>query len=599
MNKGQLAIIILVSLLMSGLSPLIEAMPSAPLKAGPMTLTVHAPINIDHDGQFDVVHGVSAGTGTKNDPYIIENWSITVSSMGGIRLNYTTKYFTIRNCKITGGAYNVPGIYFYHISNGTADNNTLLTNEGAIKVEYSNWNVISNNTINNDASDGIYIQDSSNNTIMHNDVRHSGGGGLVVTAKSPNNRIFDNDLYLSYAVGVGLYQSKDNQFYGNRVYSNGDAGIDAHDDNDKIENNTIYGNKNNGINDDGSGVIANNTIYDNQQTGILIDGLADGIRIEGNVIYNETYGIYASIANHLMIMNNTIRSSPMVGLVAKNCVSSKIQHNLLEDNYIGMALGSATISTTVQDNRVFNNTNGIQVSSFSQAALYNNTMADNRYDFSIDGYELEDFNLTIATNNTVEGRPIYYLFGQKDMVVPSGAGFVGVAGCHNVTVKDQAIYNESAGILVAYGDNITVENNHNYNDYAGIEVNAAKDSRFHDNLLFKDENGIILETYAFSGNERNSIDHNMIFNCSIAGVYTRDSFGSAVGSRIHDNDIHDNSIGLWLSYSMNNIIDNNTINNNSRSGIVLAAFFDRIQDNRIYDNGNGTLISGGKGNVLS
>ncbi|MBM1154367.1 right-handed parallel beta-helix repeat-containing protein, partial [archaeon] len=54
------------------------------------------PIIITSDNEFTADNGVSSGSGTKKDPYIIENLIIDY----GIRIYSTTKYLIIRNCII-------------------------------------------------------------------------------------------------------------------------------------------------------------------------------------------------------------------------------------------------------------------------------------------------------------------------------------------------------------------------------------------------------------------------------------------------------------------------------------------------------------------
>ncbi|TDA33944.1 MAG: hypothetical protein DSO02_03230, partial [Hadesarchaea archaeon] len=57
----------------------------------------HAPIYIEGDGNFKPANGVRSGSGTKTDPYIIENWEIDASNAHGIHIKNTTAYFVIRN----------------------------------------------------------------------------------------------------------------------------------------------------------------------------------------------------------------------------------------------------------------------------------------------------------------------------------------------------------------------------------------------------------------------------------------------------------------------------------------------------------------------
>jgi len=59
-------------------------------------LTNHDPIEITSDEDFLAF----PGSGTYEDPYLIENYNITSSTSFGIHITSTTKHFLIRNCYI-------------------------------------------------------------------------------------------------------------------------------------------------------------------------------------------------------------------------------------------------------------------------------------------------------------------------------------------------------------------------------------------------------------------------------------------------------------------------------------------------------------------
>ena len=82
----------------------------------PITIsyTLHAPIFINGNGGFIVgTNGVTGGSGTESDPFIIEDWSIDASFTDGIRMENADVHFIIRNCRIYNAAlrgYHI-GIY--------------------------------------------------------------------------------------------------------------------------------------------------------------------------------------------------------------------------------------------------------------------------------------------------------------------------------------------------------------------------------------------------------------------------------------------------------------------------------------------------------
>ena len=66
----------------------------------------HDPIYIHGNDNFTSENGVSGGSGTHNDPYIIEGWEINASSQHGITIIGVNVYFTIRDCYIHDGGIN-------------------------------------------------------------------------------------------------------------------------------------------------------------------------------------------------------------------------------------------------------------------------------------------------------------------------------------------------------------------------------------------------------------------------------------------------------------------------------------------------------------
>jgi hypothetical protein len=99
---------------------LVAILLSAPTKSfGSPVIVSHAPISIYNNNSFTQANGVTSGSGTRESPYIIENWVINASSANGIDIEGTTAYFIIRNCLIENGADDgYVGIYLNDVING-------------------------------------------------------------------------------------------------------------------------------------------------------------------------------------------------------------------------------------------------------------------------------------------------------------------------------------------------------------------------------------------------------------------------------------------------------------------------------------------------
>ena len=85
----------------------------------------HKPIAIYADNYFTAANGVRSGSGTKSDPYVIEDWKLHLARTDGcaIRIQDTKAFFVIRNIVIKGSI--TCGIFVKHAENGTIQNCTF------------------------------------------------------------------------------------------------------------------------------------------------------------------------------------------------------------------------------------------------------------------------------------------------------------------------------------------------------------------------------------------------------------------------------------------------------------------------------------------
>ena len=113
-------------------------------------LTAHNQIYINGNSNFMEANGVSAGNGSVDNPYIIENWDINTSSANGIDIRNTNAYFIIRNCIIHDGKSNYnDGLFFGSLKNGKIENVTSYNNFDGIRLYSSNNNIANCDVYNN------------------------------------------------------------------------------------------------------------------------------------------------------------------------------------------------------------------------------------------------------------------------------------------------------------------------------------------------------------------------------------------------------------------------------------------------------------------
>lgn len=130
----------------------------------------HPPIYIYGDDAFTWENGVIGGSGTADDPYIIEGWAIdTLGYDYGIYIDHTTAYFVVRNCVVRYPQERA-GIFLSAVNNGRIEGCSVYGG----KV-------------------GIHLLSSSNVTVTGNAVGYC-DKGIVVSSGSEGNLIYGNSI---------------------------------------------------------------------------------------------------------------------------------------------------------------------------------------------------------------------------------------------------------------------------------------------------------------------------------------------------------------------------------------------------------------------
>jgi len=297
--KGALLSVLIIASIMALAIPLLS--PSLVHAA----LTPHAPILIVGNAHFtkpDPVNG--GGSGTADDPYILENWDIDASSANGIYIENTTAYFVIRNCYVHDGrAQEFYGIKLDNVINGRLEKNASENNYYGICIFYcSSNNTLINNICKNNSNGGIYLEVSPYHNLINNTCENN-PDGICLSYSSYDNLI--NNTCLKNYCGIYLYHSPYNNLINNRCSNNSTYGIWlSSSSNNTLENNTCSYNPNYGIylyyssyND-----MINNTCSNNSTCGIYLYYYSSNNTLINNTIKNNSNGIdisYSSNNNHI------------------------------------------------------------------------------------------------------------------------------------------------------------------------------------------------------------------------------------------------------------------------------------------------------------
>ena len=260
---------------------------------------------IDHEPFVVDLHYLEnncTGTGTAEDPFIIENLRIeynqsciTVGSLDSILMFgngtvITTFYhLVIRNCLFVG----IPHVW----PTGDVD----LKGTG-VRLHYNAHNV---SVINNRFERlwfGVYVFHHANNNIVKGNYFNC-SYGIRVDDLSPNNIFCDNEFeggpdhpnpgtYGNGQHGVSISRSWGNQIYNNTFSGLDNCGEGRNADNTTVFNNTMNDSFYNGFDLQNSTnvVIANNTFMYNYYMGIWVDEDSEGCVIANNTFAYNGHG---------------------------------------------------------------------------------------------------------------------------------------------------------------------------------------------------------------------------------------------------------------------------------------------------------------------
>jgi len=137
----------------------------------------HGPISISSNADFTAANGVTHGSGTPWDPYVIEGWDI-VGAYIAIKISNTDAWFVIRDVYLHQGT---GGVYFYTVENAMIENARMEGFAHAGIAVWSSKNVfITQSSSSNNGHEGIILRDSLSLNITENRVTGNLWQGIML-----------------------------------------------------------------------------------------------------------------------------------------------------------------------------------------------------------------------------------------------------------------------------------------------------------------------------------------------------------------------------------------------------------------------------------
>ena len=289
----------------------------------------HAPIVIANDSEFTGENGVSGGSGTADDPYVITGWEISKSTgevtVGGIAILDTKAHVIIRDVYI----HSLPtssGIFLDGVSNATI--------EGAIV-----W----------DARWGIAISDAHSITIRESDISSTEVHGISI-ASSARVTVRGN-LFISSGITI--------------------LGIDpSHFDTHNITKDNLV---------NGRPVFyykdCSDLDVDGEVIGQLIVSSCTNVQVANLQIRDTDIGILLAYVDQAQVLGTDVSNNEF-GIRLYQASNATISGNDAFGNVFGVSV-SVSSTTPVARNNLSRNEYGLQVTHSNRVRVFHNNFVNN------------------------------------------------------------------------------------------------------------------------------------------------------------------------------------------------------------------------------
>jgi parallel beta-helix repeat protein len=349
----------------------------------------------------------------------------------------------------------------------TIVNNTVSGSSGhGIHMLNSKNHLISGNLIHDNSKAGIQFSGANYSRIAANDIRQNGYG--IFIDRSEQNRISDSDVWDNRGDGIVISATSMSEFINNSIHNNSENGIYHVDsDNNIITGNRIRDCKNCGINIDRSSyvMILANTIERCGEMGVSLDTSNIAFVTLNTVSDNHLNGIAILGSNYNTISRNLVRDNRDSGISLR--LGS--ERNIITNNEISASRRYGLVfdgsnSNTAQENKIYNNTNGIVMLHSNGNSIVDNRIKENGYGLSLEIVDNVIISKNEIVNSSRDGIRLFQCYNSKiwaNKIRDSRADGVHITSSKGTIVSENDI-EESGGYGVQFldhsNDNLLVSN---------------------------------------------------------------------------------------------------------------------------------------------
>ncbi|MCS7239859.1 MAG: right-handed parallel beta-helix repeat-containing protein [Candidatus Bipolaricaulota bacterium] len=191
------------------------------------------------------------------------------------------------------------------------------------------------------------------------------------------------------------------------------------------------------------------------------------IIIRSDLDFTQENGVVSGTGNAddpFLIAGWTIRvpSGTAYGIYIENTTKSFIIRGctvLGAQDSQGAAIAVVNVrGGVIEDCLVRDSINGVIIQSSQNLVMRDNFLAVSGVGLQVLGTSVQHYDHVIEPTNSVNGKPVYYLYGVTDMSIADlDAGHITLAGARNVTLRGAKI-DQTDGITVAFSEQVRLEN---------------------------------------------------------------------------------------------------------------------------------------------
>ncbi|MFW9977940.1 MAG: right-handed parallel beta-helix repeat-containing protein [Candidatus Thorarchaeota archaeon] len=457
----------------------------------------HDPLYISHDSDFQY-YGFP-GSGTKEDPYILENLMIG-SIAPCLSISYTSAYFIVRDCffeaELTLTEYIQGAITLNAAANGVFDNCVLAGGEYNLVMFSSQNIVIKESTLMNPYLLSILNYYSSSITISNTSLY--GGGIQHYSPSTEPTVVFDNCSINNK--DIGYFHGEENQ------------------------------------------------IIDGSNYGIAILERCRNVTIKGVSVSNVTMPIQLLDSNNCSVEACDIEAPYYTSIYINHCSNLTISDNVLKTTGI---LISETYLPSWQSSLRNNTLNGKEIGYFgsysnliikeeSYGQLFiveceNVSITDCEFDNTACALNIAhctDVYLTNLHSENISMWALYSIVSERvrfqSCEFSNVSTCIQISGIENVSISDCTFLDCYRGIYAGNVEGFEIFNNSISSINSGVEILSAHTTRISNNTIYAPR-GAIIEDFVDS-----ELSNNSFHDCSSYAVQIS-GFNSVVTSNIFTN----------------------------------------------------------------